>query len=181
MLLARAGQITPVDAPWIEHLPGPLQRSRKAAMLDIPPGQDARYRASESRLLEALRTLHDAGIRMVPGTDDAPGFMLQSELETWQRAGIAPVEVLKLATLGCASYLNVDQEQGTVARGKRANLILVDGDPTRDVGALRRIRLVMHEGAVIFPEEVYAAMQIRPFVERPMMSRSDVNRWSEQP
>ena len=181
MLLARAGQVTPVDAPWIEHLPGPLQRSRKAAMLDIPPGEDARYKASEARLLEALRTLHDAGIRIVPGTDDAPGFMLQSELETWQRAGIATVEVLQLATLGCASYLNLDQKQGTIARGRLANLILVAGDPTRDVGALRRIRLVMHDGAVIFPEEVYTAMQIRPFVDRPIMSGSDVNRGSEQP
>ena len=167
MLLSRAGQVTPVDAPWLDHVPGPIQRSRKAAMLDIPAGKERRFRASETRLLEVLRTLQNAGIRILPGTDDAPGFMLQSELETWQRAGIAPAEVLKLATLGCARYLGLDQELGSVERGKRADLLLLAGDPTHDVGALRNIRLVMKNGAVIFPEEVHTAMQIVPFADRP--------------
>ncbi len=61
-------------------------------------------------------------------------FMLHSELETWQRAGISPVDVLTLATLGCASYLGLDRELGSVTRGKRADLLLLAGDPTRDVG-----------------------------------------------
>jgi len=166
MLLARPGQVTPVDAPWIDHMPSPVQRSRKTAMLAIQPGMDSRYRASEIRLLEALRALHEAGIRIVPGSDDSPGFMLQSELETWQRAGIAPAEILRLATLGCAQYLKLDQQLGSIVRGKRADLLLVAGDPTRDVSALRRLRLVMKGGAVIFPEEVYRAMQVEPFVGR---------------
>jgi Amidohydrolase family len=167
MLLARPGQVTLVDAPWIDHVPSPVQRSRKTAMLAIQPGMDSRYRASEIRLLEALRALHEAGIRIVPGSDDSPGFMLQSELETWQRAGIAPAEILSLATLGCAQYLKLDQQLGSIVRGKRADLLLVAGDPTRDVSALRRLRLVMKGGAVIFPEEVYRAMQVEPFVGRP--------------
>lgn len=169
MLLARPGQVTPVDAPWIEHVPSPVQRSRKTAMLPIQPGMDQRYRASEARLLEALKALHDAGIRIIPGSDDLPGFMLQSELESWQRAGIAPSEILRLATLGCAQYLKLDQQLGSIIRGKRADLLLVAGDPTHDVSALRRLRLVMKGGAVIFPDEVYGAMQVEPFAASPRL------------
>ncbi len=145
MLLGRPGEVTPADAPWIDHVPGPVQRNRKAAMLNVPASMDGRYRASEMRLLEALKALYAAGIRILPGTDDAPGFMLQSELETWQRAGIAPIDVLTLATLGCASYLGLDQELGSVTRGKRADLLLLAGDPTRDVGELRK-NTARHEG-----------------------------------
>ncbi|HVW67786.1 MAG TPA: hypothetical protein VHB68_02375, partial [Steroidobacteraceae bacterium] len=73
MLLGRAGETTPVDAPWIDHMPAPVQRVRRSAMLEIAPSDDARYRQSEKRLLAALRVLHEAGIRILPGTDDAPG------------------------------------------------------------------------------------------------------------
>ena len=166
-LLARPGQLTPMTAPWAEHMPGPVLRSRKAASLDMKPEQDGAYRASAQRLLEAVKLLHDSGIRILPGTDDTVGVMLHSELESWQRAGIAPAEVLRIATLGCAKYFSMDQLQGTIERGKRADLMLVPGDPTRDVGLLRQVRLVMKDGAVIFPDEVHTAMQIEPFTTRP--------------
>jgi hypothetical protein len=167
MLLSRPGKVTPTDAPWIEHMPGPVQRARRVSVLDMKPDQDGAYRASAARLLEAVKLLHDSGIRILPGTDDEPGMILHSELETWQRAGIEPREVLRLATLGCAQYFSLDQQLGAIARGKRADLLLVPGDPTQDVSALRRVRLVMKDGAVIFPDEVHSAMQIAPFAARP--------------
>jgi hypothetical protein len=167
MLLARPGQLTPVTAPWSDHMPGPVQRGQKVATLDMKPDQDGAYRASAQRLLDAVKLLHDSGIRILPGTDDFAGMMLHSELETWQRAGIAPAEILRIATLGCAQYFSLDQQLGTIERGKRADLLLVPGDPTRDVAVVRQVRLVMKDGAVIFPDEVHAAMQIRPFATRP--------------
>jgi hypothetical protein len=167
MLLARPGELTPVNAPWAEHMPGPVLRGLKAAVLDMKPDQDGAYKASAQKLLDAVKALHDAGVRILPGTDDFPGVMLHSELETWQRAGIAPAEVLRLATLGCAKYFSLDQKLGTIERGKRADLLLVQGDPTRDVSVLRQARLVMKDGAVVFPDEVHSAMQIRPFATRP--------------
>jgi hypothetical protein len=171
MLLARPGQLTPVNAPWAEHMPGPVLRGLKVATLDMQPDQDDAYRASAQRMLEAVKLLHDSGIQILPGTDDFPGMMLHSELETWQRAGIAPAEVLRIATLGCAKYFSLDRELGTIQRGKRADLMLVPGDPTRDVGLVRQVRLVMKDGAVIFPDEVHAAMQIQPFATRPPVKR----------
>jgi hypothetical protein len=165
MMLSRAGRATPVTEPWLDHLPGPVARRGRAAFLDVPPAHDAAYRASEQRLLLVMRTLHESGIQLLPGTDYHPGFMLVSELETWRRAGIKPKDILRLATIECARYLHLDQQLGTIERGKRADLLLIDGDPTRDISALRRVRLVMKDGAVVVPEAIYSGLQIEPFID----------------
>ena len=168
LLLARPGSVTSVDAPWLEHMPGPVQRTRKIAWLDVKPGEDSVYRASSEKLRAVLKRLFDRGIHLVPGTDDISGVMLHSELEEWQRAGIPPTEVLRLATIGAAEHLGLEHEAGTIARGKRADLLLVPGDPTRDVGLLRQARLVMKNGVVYFPDEIHAAIGVRPFASRPV-------------
>ena len=78
--------------------------------------------------------------------------------------GSAPnAEVLQMATLGTAQYLGVDQQSDTIARGKLADLFLVAGDPTRDIRAIRKVRLVMKGGVVYFPEEIHRALGISPF------------------
>jgi len=143
MLLARPGKTTPNDAPWLDHMPGPLQRSRRHLILDLKPSDYPAYEASWSKLLEVLALLHREGVRLVPGTDDIAGFALHSELEAWAQAGIPNAEVLRMATLGTAQYLGVDQQSGTIARGKLADLLLVAGDPTQDISAIRKVRLVM--------------------------------------
>ena len=161
-----------VDSAWLGHMPGPLQRSRKVAILDIKPGEDAVYRASSQKLRDVLKLLFDRGIRILPGTDDVPGLMLHSELEEWQRAGIPPKDVLRSATIGAAEYLGLDQELGTIARGKRADLLLVPGDPTQDVSVLRKVRLVMKDGVVFFPDEIHSAIGVQPFASRPAVQET---------
>ena len=167
LMLARSGTVTVVDSAWLGHMPGPIQRSRKVAILDIKPGEDQVYRASSQKLRDVLKLLFDRGIRIVPGTDDVPGVMLHSELEEWQRAGIPPKDVLRAATIGSAEHLGLERELGTIARGKRADLLLVPGDPTQDVSVLRRVRLVMKDGTVYFPDEVHKAIGVEPFSSRP--------------
>ncbi len=169
LMLARPGAVTAVDSGWLHHAPGPVQRGRKVALLDVKPAEDATYRASSQRLREVLKYLFDRGIKLVPGTDDVPGVMLHSELEEWQRAGIPPGDVLRLATIGSAEHLGLGHEVGTVERGKRADLLLVPGDPTKDIGVLRQASLVMKDGVVYYPEELHAAIGMRPFGERPRM------------
>jgi hypothetical protein len=174
LMLARSGTVTPVDAPWLDHMPGPIQRSRKVALLDIKPSEDATYRASSQKLRDVLKLLFDRGIQLVPGTDDIPGVMLNSELEEWGRAGIPPKDVLRLATIGSAEHLGLDRELGTIARGKRADLMLVPGDPTQDLTVLRKARLVMKDGVVFFPDELHAAIGVKPFGTRPAMQEEMV-------
>ncbi len=92
--------------------------------------------------------------------------MLHSELESWVTAGLAPGRVLRAATLDSARYLGTDQRTGTVARGKLADLLLVEGDPTQDISALRKVRLVMKGGVLYFPEEIHSGMGIKPFANK---------------
>lgn len=163
LFLAEPGKASPSDTGWLAHMPGPLQRQRKKAQLAIQPAQRALYTASWRKMLEMTKLLHDQGIRLLPGTDEAAGFMLHSELEAYAAAGIAPAEVLQMATLGSARYLRRDAELGSIARDKLADLLVVDGDPTQDLGAIRRVRMVVKGGDILFPAEIFERMGIRPF------------------
>lgn len=163
VLLARPGTASPADAPWIDHMPAAAQRVRRSAVLDVKPAQYPVYDASWKKLEEILLMLHDNGIPLVPGTDDTAGMVLHSELETWVHAGIPASAVLSSATLGGARFLGLDGQQGTVAPGKLADLYLVSGDPTQDIGAIRRGRLVVKGGNVYYPDEIHEALGIKPF------------------
>jgi imidazolonepropionase-like amidohydrolase len=143
-----------------------VQRDRKTLSLDLKPEQYDRYDASWKKLQQVLVTLHREGIPLVPGTDDVAGFVLHGELESWVAAGLTPVDALRAATLGGARFLRREAELGTIAVGKRASLYLVEGDPLTDIRAIRRGRLVVKDGALFFPEEIHAALQINPFAPR---------------
>jgi imidazolonepropionase-like amidohydrolase len=170
LLMGRPGRAPPSDAGWLDHAPAPLQRARKAAFLDVKPAQYPTYAASWKKLLEVLRVLDAEGIRLVPGTDDIAGLTLHAELACWGEAGIPASRVLQAATLGSARVLGRDAEEGTIAPGKLADLLLVDGDPTTDLASVRKVRLVMKGGAVYFPDEIHRAMGVVPFATRPPVS-----------
>ncbi|MFN0095417.1 MAG: amidohydrolase family protein [Dehalococcoidia bacterium] len=85
----------------------------------------------------------DCGIPRVPHEALAGGMQVLAEL-----AGLAPVDVLRLATSEAAHNLGL-RDRGTVAPGQRADLIAVEGDPATDLRALERVRFVMAAGKVI--------------------------------
>src|SRR5262245_318331 len=163
VLLARPATAAPADVAWLPHMPVSVQRARRSAVLDVKPDQYATYDASWRKLEEILLTLFNEGIALVPGTDDLAGMVLHSELEAWVKAGIPAPAVLGMATLGGARFLGLDGQLGTVASGKLADLYIVDGDPTQDIAAIRKGRLVIKGGAVYFPDEIHKALGIEPF------------------
>jgi hypothetical protein len=163
ILLARPATACPADLPWLDHMPVAIQRSRKSAVLDVRPEQYADYDASWKKLEDTLLMLYNAGIPLVPGTDDVAGMVLHGELEAWVRAGIPASAVLGMATLGGARFLGLDGQLGTIAPGKLADLYLVDGDPTVNIGTIRKGRLVVKGGNVYFPDEIHEALGIKPF------------------
>ena len=96
-------------------------------------------------------TLHDAGVTMIAGTDAPmpgvyPGSALHDELERFVDAGFTPAEALRAATLGPASFLGIADKAGSVDVGKRADLVLLDADPLRDIRNTRRIEAVVLDG-----------------------------------
>ena len=81
-----------------------------------------------------------------------PGDSFHKELELLVRAGIRPLDALTIATRNGAEVLGLLAETGTVTPGKRADLVLLNGDPTKDIRATRQIEWVMKDGRVYRPE-----------------------------
>jgi imidazolonepropionase-like amidohydrolase len=120
----------------------------------VPPGYDVdgvltKY---EGNLRENVRRLHAAGVPIFVGTDAGspgvvPGAAMQREMRMLVDAGIPIVDVLRAATSAPAHFLEQDARTfGRVAEGQRADLLLVQGDPTKDIGALENIVEVFLDG-----------------------------------
>lgn len=109
--------------------------------------------------LRIVRALRAAGVGILAGTDtdenDAyfygvPGYTLHTELETFvSDLGFTPAEALRTATIDAARFLGVADSIGTVAPGKRAELVLVDANPLDDVRNARRVRAVVRGGRLL--------------------------------
>jgi imidazolonepropionase-like amidohydrolase len=78
------------------------------------------------------------------------------------RAGIAPAQVLRLATLTPAQVMGVDRDRGVIAAGKHADMVLIDGDPTRTIADIRRVITVIKGGKVYDPAAIEKALGISP-------------------
>jgi len=102
-----------------------------------------------AQTLSVIGALHRAGVTIVPGSDTGlVGYGLHREIELYVQAGMTPLEAIQCATIVSARAMRLDAELGTVQAGKRADLILVDGDPLKDIAALRRVTRVIHDGRV---------------------------------
>lgn len=176
LMLSRAGEVSEGDAPYLDHMPIGYQRYRKRSFVNFKsPAEDKAYVKSFGKLIDTIRLLHAQGVRLLPGTDDGSGFTVHRELELYQKAGIPAADVLRMATLGCAEYLGLDQSLGSIAPGKLADFVLLEGDPVQDLSAIRRARLVMKDGVVYFPSELYEAVGIAPFATPPRVHASAGN------
>lgn len=169
MFTQAPGDLSRTFGPVADHLPATVRRRLRMTEMEADPATREAYRASFRKALEVVARLDRAGVTLVPGTDNVAGFTLHREYELWAQAGIPPARVLQLATLGAARHLGLDREIGRVAPGFSADLVLVEGDPTKDVSALRRIALVVKQGDVFFPSEIYPALGVAPFVEAPAL------------
>jgi imidazolonepropionase-like amidohydrolase len=110
-----------------------------------------RRAAALTRVESFVRHFHGAGGLLLTGTDGAPlpGFGLHDELALLVEAGLSPAQALRAATLNPARAFGRDARLGTVARGRFADLVLLDGDPLADVRNTRHIRLVVANGRVL--------------------------------
>jgi hypothetical protein len=165
MFVQKQGDMNPSYAAIADHLPAATQRSNRTNSMKIPLESLEDYRASYAKMVEFVGVMHKEGIPIVAGTDAMPGFTLHRELELYVKAGIPPAEALRVATWNGAKYTRTLDRTGSITPGKLADVILVEGDPTKDVSAVRNISLVMKEGVAYYPSEMYEAMGIKPFVK----------------
>ncbi|HEY2780220.1 MAG TPA: amidohydrolase family protein [Steroidobacteraceae bacterium] len=157
------GELNPSMAAAADHLPITLRRGLYKSESEITTAMAPRWRASYAKMLEAVARFHRAGIQIVSGTDDVAGFAFQRELELYVKAGIPANEVLRIATWNGATYARVLTDRGSITRGKRADLILIDGDPTQDISAIRNVALVLQDGDAYYPAELYGELGVKPF------------------
>jgi len=140
--------------------------ARRAALLNpdlaANPQERTRNQASMRKVLGFIRELHEAGVPVVPGTDNFAPCALAQELILYVEAGIPAPEVLSMATIKAARTFGQDKETGTIEAGKRADFVLVEGDPTQDIRALERMAWVSRGGKVYDREKILEGFGISP-------------------
>jgi imidazolonepropionase-like amidohydrolase len=148
------------------RFPPQIRRALLSGALEVPKGKEAAYREAFPSMLNLLKAIHDAGITIVPGTDGLAGYMLHHELELYVEAGIAPTEALRIATLTPALVMGVTGTRGAIQAGKYADMVLVDGDPTKDISDIRNVTTVLKGGRVYDPAAIEKALGIAPRARR---------------
>jgi imidazolonepropionase-like amidohydrolase len=160
--LNRAGQIPRGFQPIASRLPTQVRRSLLATGLTPPEGMDQTYRKSFAKMMELTGLLYRSGISIEDGTDSMAGFALHHELELDVQAGIPAHKVLQNATINAARIMKLDGDFGSVAAGKLADVTLVNGDPVANISDIRKTALVMKDGVLYRPEELYSAVGVAP-------------------
>ena len=159
--------ITPGLEDIVPRFPPQVRRSMRSGALEVPRDKEAAYREAFPAMLRLLKALHDAGVTIIPGTDALAGYTLHHELELYVRAGIGPAEVLRMATLTPALVMGVNKDRGVIAAGKLADMILVDGDPTKNICDIHNITTVIKGGKVYDPAAIEKALGITSREARP--------------
>ncbi|MBT8473389.1 MAG: amidohydrolase family protein [Marinicaulis sp.] len=98
---------------------------------------------------ENLRKIHDAGGILALGTDQTIGPAAHREMELLADAGIAPIDIITIATKNSALFIGIEDDLGTIEVGKLADMVLLDADPTIDINNAKKISAVIKNGAVV--------------------------------
>jgi imidazolonepropionase-like amidohydrolase len=151
-LVVMQNQLSPTEAekvrlkPSMKYVP-PADMNLWNQMVDMnaktTPEVFVRLRKEDAFYLQMTKALFDDGARLLIGTDTpnpfvVPGFALHEELQNFVNAGLTPYQTLKIATADAAEFLGKSNEFGTVAVGKRADLLLLDLNPCKTSRTLRR-------------------------------------------
>jgi imidazolonepropionase-like amidohydrolase len=160
--LSRAGEIPVGFRPVANRLPAQVRRGLLSQGMTPPPGMDETYRKSFAKMMELTGLLYRAGIPIEAGTDSMAGFALEHELELEAQAGIPPSQVLQNATLRSARIMSLDKDLGSIAPGKLADVVLVDGNPAANISDVRKTVLVVKDGVVYKPGELYSELGVTP-------------------
>jgi len=103
-----------------------------------------------------VKVLHDKGATLVAGTDMGfPGWSVDRELELYVEAGLTPLEALQTATIIPARVMKMDGVSGSVEAGKRADLLILDGDPLQQIRDVRKVKTVIKDGVLYEPEGLH--------------------------
>lgn len=154
--------------PEMKHVPAEqLQKwiEQKTSMTSQASAEDRRKFLELRRRI--LKALFEGGVPIALGSDapqtwNVPGFSAHRELKMMVAAGLTPFQALQSGTLNVARYFGTDSSAGTVAKGKRADLVLLDANPLQDISNSSRIAGVMVNGRWLSRSTIDAALATTP-------------------
>lgn len=152
----------PVDAfePGVNYVTEDLKEIFRNTGLPAEKAASRKYFLETGK--EIVLAMHRMGITIVAGTDMmVPGFSLFRELELYNQAGLTPLEAIQTATIVPARVMKLDKEVGSIAEGKKADLIIIDGNPLRQISDIRKLTYVIKSGEIYYPHELRELVDFR--------------------
>ena len=144
------------SAIWASHLLMPETATYAPHPMSSAWREDLAEEAARAFeiFLQTVKIFHEEGVLLATGSDTPnpwmnPGISLHREFELMVRAGIPPEEVLRIATWNGARALGLEDEIGSIEEGKRADLVILEQDPTQSISATREIRAVYRDGVAV--------------------------------
>ncbi len=112
----------------------------------VGAGVPSDVQKADANYTRLIKRLYDAGITLVPGTDNYAGTTYNAELEVYEQAGLPAPFVLQMATITSARVMKDDKDYGSLAPGKVADVVIVAGKPAEHVSDLRKVEHVIRGG-----------------------------------
>ncbi|MDJ0367432.1 amidohydrolase family protein [Hymenobacter sp. H14-R3] len=143
----------------------PQLQARETAVWQANQGKDSASVALFKKEQGWEKEFYDAGGLLVAGTDPTgagrtiAGYANRREIELLVEGGFTPLEAIKICTLNGAKYLGRDRDIGTIEAGKQADLVLVAGDPEKDIRQLRQMEIVFKHGVGFDSPKLFESMQ----------------------
>jgi len=127
----------------------PFTLAAKFRALGVSAEEVAKFRERMEANRKVLNALYEAGVPIVPGSDTGLiGYGLDRELELYVQAGMSPMAAIQSATMVSARAMKMAAESGSVEVGKRADLVLVNGNPLTNISDIRRVVSVVKDGLI---------------------------------
>jgi imidazolonepropionase-like amidohydrolase len=144
-----AGHPKDVDVASFE--PGinsaPFTLASKFRGMGVPAAEAAKFHERMDTNRKVLHALIEAGVPIVPGSDTGLlGYGLDRELELYVEAGMTPMQAIQSATMVSAQVMKLDKESGSIEVGKRADLVLIKGNPDKNISDIRKVASVITNG-----------------------------------
>ena len=150
--------------PGTEVLTPQLREQYDQAYARTSQSQQSVYTTLFPKALKLEYAFAKAGGLLIAGTDPTggggviPGFSNQRQIELLVEAGFTPVEAISICTLNGARYLGREARIGTIAAGKQADLVVIDGDPSKNISDVRKVETVFRKGVGFDPAKLIASV-----------------------
>ena len=159
---APAGADSLLAQPEMKYMPKSTLdtwRRVKEEYMNDPAWDAETWKAFDAIRLELIRRLSTEGHGLLLGSDapqlfNVPGFSLRHEIAGMRRAGLSPIEILRMGTIGPARFFNQEDTWGSLDEGKVADILLLSANPLEDAGNIESLQGVMVRGTWFSKEAI---------------------------